>query len=126
MYYVGITSKDNPKDRWGKNGEGYKGQVFYNAIQKYGWDNIQHKILYSKNTKEKAEEKEKELIKYYNSLCGHSGYNVTEGGNVSSVERRYNANVQSVYDVENNVAYWSSTYCASQTGITDSAKSPLL
>ena len=35
--YVGITTQ-KPYDRWGSNGCNYKGQVFYNAIRKYGWD----------------------------------------------------------------------------------------
>ena len=33
--YIGMTCQ-KPKDRWGKDGNGYKGQPFYNAIQKYG------------------------------------------------------------------------------------------
>lgn len=38
----------------GKNGNRYnKSTVFYKAIQKYGWDNIIHEILYSDLTKEK-------------------------------------------------------------------------
>lgn len=46
--YVGITSKP-PKTRW-ENGAGYAkdGQpVMYNAIQKYGWDNIEHNVLFT-------------------------------------------------------------------------------
>ena len=43
-YYVGITSK-TPEERW-RNGFGYYTQsYFYNAIQKYGWDNFQHEII---------------------------------------------------------------------------------
>ena len=34
-YYVGITGTSIEK-RWKKNGEGYKNQVFYKAIEKYG------------------------------------------------------------------------------------------
>lgn len=34
--YVGITSKERPELRWGKNGYGYANSVFYNAIVKYG------------------------------------------------------------------------------------------
>ena len=41
--YIGIT-KQEPNRRW-RNGQGYKGQVFYNAIEKYGWKNIQHIIV---------------------------------------------------------------------------------
>lgn len=42
--YIGQTYNE-PKLRWA-NGEGYKNSLyFYNAIKKYGWDNIKHKIL---------------------------------------------------------------------------------
>lgn len=59
--YIGITSK-SPRVRWGngsrycgksKNGE-YKQPKFAHAIQKYGWDNFEHNILFTNLTKEKA------------------------------------------------------------------------
>ena len=78
--YIGITSKKNINQRW-KNGEGYKNQVFYNAIQKYGWDNIKHEILFENLTKEEAEEKEIELIAFYKSNQLNFGYNRDNGGN---------------------------------------------
>ena len=52
--YVGITSKP-PNIRW-KNGEGYKTQVFYRAIQKYGWDNFTHKIIATNLTEQEAKQ----------------------------------------------------------------------
>lgn len=60
--YVGITSKQPPQKRWGLNGIGYKGQYFYNAINKYGWDNFEHHILFSNLTVDEASQKEK---RYY-------------------------------------------------------------
>ena len=77
--YVGITSR-SPKDRWGYNGSGYKGQAFENAIRKYGWDNIEHKILYMGLSKEDAEQKEIELIAFYRTTDDDYGYNVQNGG----------------------------------------------
>lgn len=77
--YIGIT-KSNPILRW-KNGKGYRTQVFYRAILKYGWDNIKHEILYNNLTKEDAEIIERKLIKEYKANNPQYGYNVDNGGN---------------------------------------------
>ena len=64
--YIGITSQA-PERRWQK-GKGYaygSNPYFYNAIEKYGWENIKHEILFRDLTKEEAEQKEIELIKEY-------------------------------------------------------------
>ena len=76
-YYVGITSK-SVEERW-NNGRGYSGQPFYNAIKKYGWDNIEHYIIANHLTEDEAKKFEKTLI---NKLqCkGKYGYNLTDGG----------------------------------------------
>ena len=75
--YIGITHL-LPSQRWCR-GNGYKNNpVFYKAIKKYGWDNIEHKIVISNLTKEQAEEVEKQLISYYKNI-GLS-YNITNGG----------------------------------------------
>ena len=65
-YYFGITSQ-NPKYRWA-NGNGYKEcPLFWNAIQKYGWDNIKHEILYTGLTEQEAKDMERKLIAEYKS-----------------------------------------------------------
>ena len=77
--YIGITS-DNPNNRW-KNGKGYINQpYFWNAIQKYGWDNFKHEILFDNLSKEDACQKEIELISFYNSIYKEFGYNISTGG----------------------------------------------
>lgn len=77
--YIGITGQD-PETRW-RNGYGYhKGMFFRNAIDKYGWDNILHEILYTDLTKEEAEQKEIELIAKYQSNNREFGYNIANGG----------------------------------------------
>lgn len=82
--YIGITSK-KPKARW-QNGTGYTKEhqsVMYNAIQKYGWDNVEHFILYNNLTETEAKQKEIELIKKYNTYIhfeNSNGYNMTLGG----------------------------------------------
>lgn len=81
--YIGITSK-KPESRW-RNGNGYKSNKhFYNAIQKYGWDNIEHKIIYNNLEEQEAYKKEIELIKKYNSNNKEYGYNNSTGGEKSS------------------------------------------
>lgn len=78
--YIGITSQ-RPTKRWGSNGYGYiDNEYFWRAIQKYGWDNFQHEILFKGLTKEEAEEKEIELIAKYDSTNPNKGYNITAGG----------------------------------------------
>ena len=77
--YIGITSK-KPEHRW-NNGKSYLGNKhFANAIQKYGWDNFKHEILFENLTKEEACQKEIELIAFYKSNQPEFGYNHTIGG----------------------------------------------
>lgn len=81
--YIGVTTH-KPEYRW-NNGKGYKrNEHFYQAIQKYGWDNIDHKVF------ETVSEStmffwEKILIHYYKSNDKRYGYNNSyggEGGNI--------------------------------------------
>ena len=84
--YIGITCK-SAKTRW-RNGAGYiTNEHFYNAIKKYGWDNIKHEILYKNLTKKEACEKEIELIKKYKSTNNDYGYNNSTGGEYGSSGR---------------------------------------
>ena len=77
--YIGITSQ-KPKRRW-NNGQGYKNnQYMTNAIMKYGWDNVVHKILYTNLKKEESEEIEIKLIKEYKANNKRYGYNIEYGG----------------------------------------------
>lgn len=76
--YVGISI--NPEKRWAK-GKGYiKNYRFYPDIQKYGWDNFIHEILFENLSLEEAKEMEQELIKAWNLIDPQYGYNLTEGG----------------------------------------------
>ena len=80
--YIGIT-KQKPKYRW-HNGEGYNNQVFKKAIDKYGWDNFDHIILFEHLSKEQAEQKEIKLIAKYKSNQKDFGYNISKGGKASN------------------------------------------
>ena len=89
--YIGQTIK-KPEQRWGVNGKGYMkirkkdGNVteFANAIKKYGWDNFNHKVLFSIKCETEEElgfwldEWEKYYIWKYDSF--YNGYNSTLGG----------------------------------------------
>lgn len=79
--YIGITSQ-KPSVRW-NNGLGYKGTYFANAINKYGWENFEHIILFSNLPKEDACQKEIELTKVYQSTNDNFGYNIATGGEIN-------------------------------------------
>lgn len=90
--YVGITSKNPPTIRWGKNGYNYKENIlFYRAIKKYGWDSFEHLILNEGLTLEEAQEKEKELILYYKDK--KKSYNISDGYDAIGKGRHKRINV---------------------------------
>lgn len=77
--YIGITSKPEPSMRWGTGGKCYqKNSHFWNAIQKFGWDNFDHIIVAHGLSVDTACHLEEYLIHKYNSF--ESGYNQTSGG----------------------------------------------
>lgn len=82
--YVGITSQDPPEKRW-LNGKGYSKSVLFNkAIQKYGWDGFEHKILLRNLGESEAKCLEKYLISILGTNDKVHGYNITSGGDGSS------------------------------------------
>ena len=80
-YYVGITGQSVER-RWRNNGSGYKNCLFERAINKYGWDNIEHYIIAGNLTKDEACSFEMKLIKELDchAAKGRHGYNETDGG----------------------------------------------
>lgn len=78
--YIGITSKACPELRWGVGGSAYSksNKYFWSAIQKYGWDNIQHIIVAHNLTVDQACRIEAYLIQKYDTFM--HGYNQTSGG----------------------------------------------
>lgn len=83
--YIGITT--NPKKRWRKSNYSYN-KHFTNAINKYGWNNFKHEILFSNLSAEEAKQKEIELIAFYDSANPSKGYNVSLGGDIVSKSSR--------------------------------------
>lgn len=81
--YIGIT-KQTPNCRW-KNGFGYESSPhFWNAIQKYGWENFSHEVLIEGISKEDACAEERRLIADLNALDPTFGYNQKTGGELGS------------------------------------------
>lgn len=83
--YIGITGR-NPSLRWA-NGKGYAPNKYFSAaIEKYGWNNIRHEILFDSLTKEEAEQKEIALIAEYKSNQREYGYNLSVGGECAALK----------------------------------------
>ena len=86
--YYGITSEERVEKRW-QNGKGYMNNVYFTrAINKYGWDNFKHIVLFDNLTKEEACLLEQCYIKLYDTTNRKYGYNIDLGGNVPSMETR--------------------------------------
>ena len=88
--YIGQTCI-NPNSRW-RNGKGYiHNQYFYNAIQKYGWDNFEHIIISQNLTQDEANIMEESLIRFHKSTDRNKGYNIMFGGNNHSLSEETKA-----------------------------------
>lgn len=78
--YVGITSKPKPEHRW-NGGRGYRENPhFFSAIQAYGWDGFEHKILLRNVDERTAKTAERMLISILHTQDREFGYNATSGG----------------------------------------------
>lgn len=78
--YVGQTCQ-SLKERAGKDGKGYIGcHVFWNAIQKNGWNNFIPQIVKDNLSKDEANDLEIELIEKYKTTNKQYGYNILKGG----------------------------------------------
>ena len=67
-----------PEYRW-NHGRGYKSNHhFYNAILKYGWENITHEILATGLTQDQAETLEREYIFQWGSRNPNYGKRLSE------------------------------------------------
>lgn len=77
--YVGITSQKLER-RWRK-GKGYApGSFVRNAIDKYGWENVEKEIIASHQTQDEAKNFERLLIEKLDLMNPNKGYNLTSGG----------------------------------------------
>lgn len=82
--YIGITGL-GVKKRWASNGSLYRNSPhFWNAIQKYGWDNFEHIVLFDNLSKKNACKMEILLIALFNTQDPNLGYNMSSGGESGS------------------------------------------
>lgn len=76
--YIGKTSQPLSR-RWRRNGEGYQGTQFYEAIKRYGWEAFSHEIIATELSEEQAKALEEKLIKQYKTQDKKYGFNTTGG-----------------------------------------------
>lgn len=95
--YVGTTDQP-PNQRWGNSGQGYRNQpVFYEAIQRTGWNNFLHEVVASHLSCEMAIELEAQLIRRYKTSDPMYGYNTNRSAatNNISIQTRSNQRASS-------------------------------
>ena len=95
--YIGLT-KQEPEKRF-KNGYGYEDcPLMFNAIKKYGWNNVQTTWLYSNiETVQEAGLLERKAIQEYRSNEREFGYNLSNGGQGGATNK---------YDHDQIYQYW--------------------
>ena len=115
--YVGQCVGD-PHKRWGCSGHRYKGQFFYRAIEKYGWENMTHIIVADNLTQEQADDLEIKLIAKYKTNDRAYGYNITPGGrDGAGMPGGKNHNARSVICIETGEIWECANYCARDLGV---------
>ena len=78
--YVGRTTS-SLKQRCGLKGQKYRqNEMFWNDIQRFGWENFKHKILANCETVEESMRLEIKYISEYDSTNPDKGYNKSVGG----------------------------------------------
>lgn len=79
--YIGITCREPWKRRFNGDGSGYKNCThFWNAIQKYGWDDFIHEVLETCESEKEAMRLERFYIAKHNTADDKFGYNIKLGG----------------------------------------------
>ena len=97
--YIGQSNRIDPNKRWNNGKNYYHNPHFSNVIKKFGWKNIEHKIICDNLTREEANLIEIQLIKLYKQKpeyivlnltdggLGHSGYNFQESSKMKLSKR---------------------------------------
>lgn len=109
--YIGITTQRLEK-RSGNDGCKYRGnEIFWQDIQKFGWENFSHEILWPELNEETARHLEKVFIKHYQTNNPEFGYNGSIGGENPSMLNRHHTNetcqhMSETRRGENNPFFW--------------------
>ena len=77
--YIGQTYRE-PQKRWGYGSQYKSNAHFTSAINKYGWENIEHEVLFDALDKHKADDLEDLLINIFRCKDRRFGYNKKGGG----------------------------------------------
>lgn len=101
--YIGLT-KQEPELRF-KNGYGYETcPLMWNAIQKYGWNNIKTSWLYTNITDiHEAALLERQAIQLYKSNEREYGYNIANGGQGGATNKYDHALIYQYWLEGNNI-----------------------
>jgi hypothetical protein len=109
--YVGIT-RVGAENRWRNGGIGYKHQkYFWRYIEKYGWDSLEHEVLFDNLTEEEATAMERELIAKWDLTNKNKGFNLDLGGSTNNHFWR------GVYCIETDKEYEGTRIAERETGI---------
>ena len=119
--YYGIT-KQKPEQRW-RNGKGYSdNQHFVRAIDKYGWDNIEHIVLQEGLDIEEAKELEQYMIQWYDTANRAYGYNISLGGDACNMSEETRKKKSELVKGEKNPMYGKPVPESTRKKISDANK----
>ena len=104
--YVGLTIKSMERRRIEhKHQSKYSNRKVYNAIRKYGWENVVWKILTTCSNEEEMKDKERHFIKKFRTLEIEFGYNHREGGEGGRHDEETKRRISLANSGENNGMY---------------------
>lgn len=102
--YYGIT-KQKPERRWANGANYMHNQHFARAINKYGWDNIEHIVIYDNLTEDEAKMLEQYMIQWYKTADRDYGYNISLGGDGGNHSEETKKKISELQKGENNSFY---------------------
>ena len=113
--YIGQTCQRLQR-RW-RQGQGYiHCSYFYHAIQKYGWNNFQHFIIFDNLTLKQANQIEEILINLFDTTNPDKGYNLEKGGvnkqHSEETKQKISNSLKGMFAGERNPMYGKTTAIA--------------